>query len=152
MTVLYFYGDNKAYDHSQVYVDDTQVPNPLPSNSTVVAPEQGLYGTPKWNGTTWVGIARDEWLTQQPATTPVAPTNDEKFQAQLALQMATLQKNQAEFNAQVLLQLADLKESVTPTTSPASSATPAATSAAAETPVTSATPTATSTASTVENK
>lgn len=133
MTVLYFYGDNKAYDHSQVYVDDTQVPNPLPSNSTVVAPEQGLYGTPKWNGTTWVGITRDEWLTQQPAATLVAPTNDEKFQAQLALQMATLQKNQAEFNAQVLSQLANLKTSpVTPTSAtevPLSSATPASSEA-----------------------
>ncbi|WP_072557431.1 hypothetical protein [Lactiplantibacillus plantarum] len=116
MTILYFYDNNKAYDHSQVYTDDMQVPNPLPANSTTVAPEQGLYGIPKWNGTTWVGITRDEWLTQQPAATPVAPTNDEKFQAQLALQMATLQKKQSEFNAQVLSQLANLKTSpVTPT-------------------------------------
>ena len=126
MTILYFYDDNKAYDHSQVYIDDAQVPNPLPANATTVAPEQGLYGTPKWTGTTWVGITRDEWLAQQPAATPVAPTTDQKFQAQLALQMATLQKNQAEFNAQVLLQLADLKEA------PAAPATTTATSAAAE--------------------
>lgn len=156
MEILYFYDDNKAYDHSQVYIDDTQMPNPLPANATTVTPEQGLYGTPKWNGTTWIGITRDEWLAQQPAATPAAPTTDQKFQAQLALQMATLQKNQAEFNAQVLLQLADLKESTTPTTSsaaatPATSATQTATSkasAAVETPVTSAA----STASTVENK
>lgn len=112
MTTLYFYDDNKAYDHSQVYTDDTQVPSPLPANVTTVAPEQGLYGTPKWSGTTWVGITREEWLAQQPAT-PVSPTTDQQFQAQLALQMATLQKNQAEFNAQVLLQLADIKKAAT---------------------------------------
>lgn len=122
MTVLYFYGDNKAYDHSQVYTDDTQVPNPLPTNATTVAPEQGLYGTPKWNGTTWVGITREEWLAQQ-SSTPVPPTTEQQFQAQLALQMATLQKNQAEFNAQMLSQLANLK------TSPATSATPASSEA-----------------------
>ncbi|WP_251897715.1 DUF2977 domain-containing protein [Lactiplantibacillus paraplantarum] len=48
------------------------------------------------------------------------PSDEQRFQAQLALQMATMQKNQAEFNAQVLLQVADIKK-------------------AAETPVTSAT-------------
>ncbi|QRA38777.1 hypothetical protein JMO19_10605 [Lactiplantibacillus plantarum] len=135
MTILYFYDDNKAYDHSQVYIDDTQVPNPLPANATTVAPEQGLYGIPKWTGTTWIGITREEWLAQQPAATPVAPTTDQRFQSQLALQMATLQKNQAEFNAQVLLQLADIKEatSTAPTvTSTAAPATTTATSTAAE--------------------
>ena len=134
MTILYFYDDNKAYDHSQVYIDDAQVPNPLPANATMVAPEQGLYGTPKWTGTTWVGITRDEWLAQQPAAAPVVPTTDQKFQAQLALQMATLQKNQAEFNAQVLLQLANLKESATPTAQVAP--------VTSEAPATPATPTA----------
>ncbi|KZT79863.1 hypothetical protein [Lactiplantibacillus plantarum] len=120
MTILYFYDDNKAYDHSQVYINDMQVPNPLPANATTVAPEQGLYGTPKWTGTTWVGITREEWLTQQTAATPVAPTIEQQLQSQLALQMATLQKNQAEFNAQVLLQLADLKEvAATPTSTSA---------------------------------
>lgn len=122
MTILYFYDNNKAYDHSQVYTDDMQVPNPLPANATTVAPEQGLYGIPKWTGTTWVGITREEWLAQQSAT-PVTPTTEQQFQAQLALQMATLQKNQAEFNAQMLSQLANLKTSpVTPTSAtPASS-------------------------------
>lgn len=78
MTILYFYGDNKAYDHSQVYTDDTQVPNPLPSNSTAVAPEQGLYGIPKWNDTTWVGITREEWLAQQ-TEAPTMPTTEQQL-------------------------------------------------------------------------
>lgn len=151
MKILYFWDSNFKLVNSVFYQNEEDMPSPMPSNATSVAPADGLY-EPSRNGSAWVGITREEWLAQQPAATPAAPTTDQKFQAQLALQMATMQKNQAEFNAQVLLQLADLKESVTPTTSPASSATPAATSAAAETPVTSATPTATSTASTVENK
>lgn len=36
-------------------------------------------------------------------------SEDQRFQAQLALQVATMQKNQAEFNAKLLQQLADLK-------------------------------------------
>ncbi|MCW6174362.1 DUF2977 domain-containing protein, partial [Lactiplantibacillus plantarum] len=61
-----------------------------------------------------------------PSVQPVVenqPSDEQRFQAQLALQMATMQKKQAEFNAKVLLQLADTKE--------------AATSEASKTPVTS---------------
>ncbi|MCG0894984.1 hypothetical protein IMAU10379_00409 [Lactiplantibacillus plantarum] len=71
------------------------------------------------------------------------PSDEQRFQAQLALQMATMQKKQAEFNAQVLLQLADTKEtatSETPTT-PTTPTTPA-TSAAPVTSATQVTPTA----------
>lgn len=114
MTILYFYDDSKAYDHSQVYNDDTQVPNPLPTNATTVAPEQGLYGTPKWNGTAWAGITRDEWLAQQ-STTPVTPTTEQQLKSQLALQLAAFKQNQDTINAQVLLQLADFKKSETTT-------------------------------------
>lgn len=151
MTILYFYDNNKAYDHSQVYIDDTQVPKPLPANATTVAPEQGLYGIPKWTGTTWVGITRDEWLAQQPEAKPVAPTIDQQFQAQLALQMATLQKNQAKFNAQILLQLTDIKEAaVTPAATPKSTSiatsTSTSTAAPAVTPTSTARSASTSTA------
>lgn len=41
------------------------------------------------------------------------PSDEQRFQAQLALQIATMQKSQAEFNAKVLLQLADTKEAAT---------------------------------------
>ncbi|TPV67383.1 DUF2977 domain-containing protein [Lactiplantibacillus plantarum] len=65
------------------------------------------------------------------------PSDEQRFQAQLALQMATIQKNQAEFNAQVLLQVADIKNaSATPVTP--ESATPVA-------EVTTVTPAASST-------
>lgn len=68
-----------------------------------------------------------------PSIQPVVenqPSDEQRFQAQLALQMATMQKKQAEFNAQVLLQVADIKKA------PATQAT----STAAETSATSATP------------
>ena len=146
MKILYFWDSNFKLVNSIFCQNEEDMPSPMPSNATSVAPADGLY-EPSWNGSAWVGITREEWLAQQPAATPAAPTTDQKFQAQLALQIATMQKNQAEFNAQVLLQLADLKESATTPT----------TSSAAETPVTSETPTAASTvsastASTVENK
>ncbi|WP_181812656.1 DUF2977 domain-containing protein [Lactiplantibacillus plantarum] len=74
-----------------------------------------------------------------PSIQPVVedqPSDEQRFQAQLALQMATMQKKQAEFNAQVLLQVADIKKAPsTPATSTA-----AETSATSATPVTSETP------------
>ncbi|WP_324715252.1 hypothetical protein [Lactiplantibacillus plantarum] len=146
MKILYFWDSNFKLVNSIFYQNEEDMPSPMPSNATSVAPADGLY-EPSWNGSAWVGISREEWLAQQPAATPATPTTEQKFQAQLALQMATMQKNQAEFNAQVLLKLADLKESsaaVTPAT-PATSETPTAKSAVAASA-------ATSTASTAENK
>ncbi|WP_436644650.1 DUF2977 domain-containing protein [Lactiplantibacillus plantarum] len=92
----------------------------------------------------------DNVLTKDPnyvAPIPEAvkyqPSDEQRFQAQLALQMATMQKNQNEFNAKMLLQLADIKETETPVASTvpaaqATSATPTApvAPAASETPVT----------------
>lgn len=122
MKILYFWDSNFKLVNSIFYQNEEDMPSPMPSNATSVAPADGLYA-PSWNGSAWVGITREEWLAQQPAATPATPTTDQKFQAQLALQMATMQKNQAEFNAQVLLQLADLKESLeTSATSAASTA------------------------------
>ncbi|KZU45363.1 hypothetical protein [Lactiplantibacillus plantarum] len=119
-----FYYDQASKQLTRIGIVDDNAD--LPDNATFVQPQDGLFDPLTWTGTTWVGITREEWLVKQPAATPVAPTTDQKFQAQLALQMATLQKNQAEFNAQVLLQLADLKESATPVTS-AMPTTPAST-------------------------
>lgn len=91
MTILYFYDETKAYDHSQVYTDDTQVPSPLPTGATTVAPEQGLYGTPKWSGTSWVGITREEWLAQQSATS-VTPTTEQQLLMQQEQDIIQLKK------------------------------------------------------------
>lgn len=155
--VFYYDQTSKQLTHIGIVDDNAD----LPANATFVQPQNGLFDPLTWTGTDWVGVSQAEWENNQPAPVSVTPTAEQKFQAQLALQMATMQKNQAEFNAQVLLQLADLKESptssatvtsATPTTSSAAvtPATPStsATSAAVETPASSATPTA----STVENK
>ncbi|MDP5372521.1 hypothetical protein QU585_10165 [Lactiplantibacillus plantarum] len=122
MKILYFWDSNFKLVNSIFYQNEEDMPSPMPSNATSVAPADGLY-EPSWNGSAWVGITREEWLAQQPAATPATPTTDQKFQAQLALQMATMQKNQAEFNAQVLLQLADLKESLETSAASTASAT-----------------------------
>ncbi|MCG0732275.1 prophage P1 protein 56 [Lactiplantibacillus plantarum] len=71
-----------------------------------------------------------------PSIQPVVkdqPSDEQRFQAELALQMAAMQKKQAEFNAQVLLQVADIKKAAE---TPVTSATPT-TSEASKTPVTS---------------
>lgn len=76
-----------------------------------------------------------------PGVVKYQPSDEQRFQAQLGLQMATMQEKQAEFNAQVLLQLADLKESLT--SSAAVTPTTSAAPAASETPVTPTTSTET---------
>lgn len=137
-----FYYDQTSKQLTRIgIVSDT---DDLPDNATFVQPQAGLFDPLTWTGTDWVGVSREEWLAKQPAATPMEPTTDQKFQAQLALQMATMQKNQAEFNAQVLLQLADLKEPATPATptTPATSESSEA-PAASEAPVTSEAPTST---------
>lgn len=49
------------------------------------------------------------YVEPTPDVVKYQPSEDQRFQAELALQMATMQKNQAEFNAKVLLQMADIK-------------------------------------------
>lgn len=79
------------------------------------------------------------YVAPTPDVVKYQPSEDQRFQAQLALQVATMQKNQAEFNAKLLQQLADLK---TPST-PATAEVPASSEATSE---------ATATTATVESK
>ncbi|KZT95178.1 prophage Lp1 protein 56 [Lactiplantibacillus plantarum] len=67
----------------------------------------------------------DNVLTKDPnyvATIPdvvkYQPSDEQRFQAKLALQMATMQKKQDEFNAKMLLQLADTKKTPVSTSTP----------------------------------
>jgi hypothetical protein len=57
-----------------------------------------------------------DYVEPTPDVVKYQPSDDQRFQAQLALQVATMQKNQAEFNAKLLQQLADLKTPSTPAT------------------------------------
>lgn len=63
------------------------------------------------------------YVAPTPDAIKYQPSDEQQFQAELALQMATMQKNQAEFNAQVLLQLADIKNVKAPE-APVTSETP----------------------------
>lgn len=65
------------------------------------------------------------YVEQTPDAVKYQPSDEQQLQSQLALQMATMQKNQAEFNAKLLQQVADLKASITPTSeAPATSEAP----------------------------
>ncbi|UOF05373.1 DUF2977 domain-containing protein [Lactiplantibacillus plantarum subsp. plantarum] len=55
------------------------------------------------------------------------PSDEQRFQAQLALQMATMQKNQNEFNAKMLLQFADVKKATETPDAPVTPAEPTST-------------------------
>lgn len=69
------------------------------------------------------------YVEPAPDVVKYQPSEDQQLQAQLALQVATMQKNQDEFNAKLLQQLADIKNATTseaPVTpeAPATSETP----------------------------
>ncbi|MBO2727154.1 hypothetical protein [Lactiplantibacillus plantarum] len=169
--VFYYDQTSKQLTHIGIVDDNAD----LPDNATFVQPQNGMFDPLTWTGTDWVGVSQAEWENNQPAPVSATLTTEQKFQAQLALQMATMQEKQAEFNAQVLSQLANTTPvtSTAPTTSEASATsvtseapvTPVAsatseapvtpvtstTSAAAVTPTTSTTSTATTSAAT-ENK
>ncbi|XKL30896.1 DUF2977 domain-containing protein [Lactiplantibacillus plantarum] len=73
----------------------------------------------------------DNVLTKDPnyvAPIPEAvkyqPSEEQRLQAQLGLQMATMQKNQNEFNAKMLLQLADVKKATETPVAPITEVTP----------------------------
>lgn len=109
---LYYWDENKHFDHTQLFLDDQELPTPLPTNATNVAPDNGLYGQATWNGMMWVGMDQAAWQEDQPTPKPATPTTDQAAQAQLALQFAKGQQAQATFNSEVLLQLADLKKNL----------------------------------------
>ena len=110
MKVLYFWDENMVYDHSVVYKNDSDVPNPLPANATTVAPKNGSYQPIHWNGVDgWKGSTREEYLASLPAPKPATPTTEQQSQADLLLQMAQIKTDQAAFNSQIMLQVASLK-------------------------------------------
>lgn len=106
MKQVFFYDESNHFDHVELVKDNAE----LPANATFVQPTSGLYEPMTWNGTTWTGATKEEWESNQPKPSPEAPSANQQFQAQLALQVADLKQSQTAFNSQVLLQLADLKK------------------------------------------
>lgn len=81
----------------------------LKSNETFVRPEDGLYEPITWNGSTWVGTSHEVWEANQP-TVKIEPTDQQKLNAQVSLQLAQLSKDvadQKKINAQLTVQLAN---------------------------------------------
>ncbi|VDG18799.1 hypothetical protein [Lactobacillus backii] [Lactiplantibacillus mudanjiangensis] len=104
MKALYFYDENKEFDHIELVEDEA----PIQERSTFVAPKNGLFEPITWDGEAWNGITEEEWLAAHPAPTP-EPTEQDKTNAQILLQVATNKTAQDQFNAQALLQIAAIK-------------------------------------------
>lgn len=86
MKKVFFYGADGYYDHMDVIKDDEQVP----ANATTLAPE-GLQ--PKFDGTKWNPITREEFDRINPPTrqaAPQQPTQADRAMNALGLQVASL--------------------------------------------------------------
>lgn len=107
MTKILYYWDEqtKELDHSEFFMTDDELPNPLPDNATPVAPTNGLYEPIMWDGITWNGTDKDEWLAAHPVPVP-EPSEQDKTNAALMLQIAQNKTAQDQFNAQAMLAIA----------------------------------------------
>lgn len=86
MKQVYFYRADGYYDHMDVIKDDDQVP----ANATTLVPE-GLY--PKFDGTKWNPITREEFDRINPPTrqaTPQQSTQADQAMNAIGLQVAQL--------------------------------------------------------------
>ncbi|WP_338230771.1 hypothetical protein [Lactiplantibacillus paraxiangfangensis] len=93
-TVLYYWDkETKELDHSELYMNESDVPKPLPDNATTVAPENGLYEPIHISDdkTKWLGTSKEEWLAAHPVPTP-EPTAEQKMIMQQATGIAQLQQ------------------------------------------------------------
>lgn len=104
---LYYWDESKHFSYSEFYLNEADVPTPLPANATTLAPESGLYEPISWDGSVWIGADKADWLAAHPAPTP-EPTDQDKTNASLMLQIAQNKSEQEKFSAQVLLQIATL--------------------------------------------
>ncbi|MDV0430109.1 hypothetical protein RXV91_04320 [Lactiplantibacillus sp. DA1] len=111
MAKILYYWDRETHglNHSEFFMTDDELPNPLPDNATLVAPTNGLYEPITWDGTAWNGTDKDEWLAAHPVPVP-DPTAEQAMIMQQATditqmkqmimsqasQIATLSKGSAE--------------------------------------------------------
>lgn len=107
--ILYFWNENKELDHSEFFMADDELPNPLPDNATSVEPTNGLYEPITWDGTAWNGTDKDEWLAAHPVPAP-EPSEQDKTNAALMLQIAQNKTAQDQFNAQAMFAIAAQNE------------------------------------------
>lgn len=107
MAKILYYWDKQTdeFDHSEFFMTDDELPNPLPENATLVAPTDGLYEPITWDGTTWIGTDKETWAANCPLPNPL-PTEQDKKNASILLEIAQNKKEQDKFNAQIMLTLA----------------------------------------------
>ncbi|KRM92786.1 hypothetical protein [Loigolactobacillus rennini] len=105
--LIYFYDNNKQFDHSELVDAATTVP----ANATDIRPTDGLYEPRTFNGK-WVGVTREEWLKNQPAPEPEEPTDQEQAMAELTKQLAQTKQTATDAQnalAELTKQVAQLK-------------------------------------------
>lgn len=86
---VYSWDKDNHFDTIKLVEDDYQ----LASNETFVKPEDGLYEPITWNGSTWVGTAKEDWEAAHPAT-PAEPSEGNQALNLLGQQIAKMQQQQ----------------------------------------------------------
>ncbi|BDZ30641.1 hypothetical protein RA086_05675 [Lactiplantibacillus sp. WILCCON 0030] len=91
--LLYFWDEDEVLDHSELIMTDDGLPDPLPSNSTLIAPANGLFEPIHINSdrTAWFGISKEEWLAAHPAPKP-EPTAEQMMLMQQASDITQLKQ------------------------------------------------------------
>lgn len=89
--ILYYWDQDKHFDHSEFFQNDEDVPNPLPDNATAVAPVNGLYEPLTWNGASWDGTPKEDWLAAHPTPAP-EPTSEQKTIMQQATDISQMKQ------------------------------------------------------------
>ncbi|WP_436704210.1 hypothetical protein [Lactiplantibacillus plantarum] len=111
---LYFYNaSTKIYDHSELVDVSDKVPDKVTNESgevlnvTTIRPDDGLYTPRKFDteNQTWLGTPKEEWLAAHPVPAP-EPSEQDKTNAVLMLQIAQNKAAQDQFNAQAMLAIA----------------------------------------------
>lgn len=109
--ILYYWDEFQHLEHSELYMDEADLPITLPTNATTIAPKNGLYEPISWNGSAWVGTTKTDWLAAHPVLAS-EPTDQDKTNASVMLQIAINKATQDQFNSQLLLQTASINGGV----------------------------------------
>ena len=82
MKILYKLNQSGKLINTVTVDDDYKLAN----NETDIKPIDGLYEPLIFNGATWTGATREEWLSNQPEPETVEPSNTDKTLAALTYQ------------------------------------------------------------------
>lgn len=106
MKILYKLNQSGKLINTVIVDDDYKLAN----NETDIKPADGLYEPLMFDGATWTGVTREEWLANQPEPEPVEPSDTDKALAAVAYQqtmttqdVTTLQTQNAQMAYQLMM-------------------------------------------------